>query len=267
MPRREEDTERSAESGPPIAPDVTGQELDRSVQHELKSLGERGASQVARRLVMIARTIDEDPEAAWGHAQAALRSAGRLALVREAAGLAAYHAGRYPEALRELRAHRRMSGSNEHWPVMADCERGLGRPERAIQMAGAPEVATLDRAQAVELRIVAAGARVDLGQPDAAVVTLQCKELTMSSKAPWSARLRYAYADALESVGRHMDAREWFQRAADADHDQVTDAADRIAELDGVLLTSLEDEDDEHPVGEAQVGVADRQEEDSEASD
>jgi tetratricopeptide (TPR) repeat protein len=222
---------------------VTGEEIDRSVRHELRSLGEAGSATVAKRLVMVARLLETDPEAAWAHAQEALRSAGRLSLVREAAGLAAYHAGQYAEALRELRAHRRMSGSNEHWPVMADCERGLGRPEKALQMAGAPEVATLDRAASVEMRIVAAGARADLGQHEAAVVTLQSKDLGSGAKTPWVARLRYAYAEALLAVGRVDEAREWFQRAADSDTEDMTDALDRVAELDGVVLESVVDED------------------------
>lgn len=231
--------------GPEVDADVTGEELDKAIKHELKSLGEGGAKAVSRRLVMIARLIDDQPELAWEHAQEALRSAGRLAIVREAAGLAAYHAGLYAEALRELRAHRRMSGSDEHWPVMADCERGLGRPEKALQMAGAPEVKNLTRAQAVELRIVAAGARVDLGQLDAAVVTLQCRELSMNSKDSWVPRLRYAYADALLAVDRVEEARTWFAKAAQADSEGLTDALDRVAELEGVVLESLEDQDDD----------------------
>ena len=231
--------------GPVIDADVTGEELDKAIGHELKSLGEGGAKAVAKRLVMIARYIDEQPELAWEHAQEALRSAGRLAIVREAAGLAAYHAGNYAEALRELRAHRRVSGSDEHWPVMADCERGMGRPEKALQMAGAPEVKNLTRAQAVEMRIVAAGARADLGQLDAAVVTLQCRELSMNSKDAWAARLKYAYADALLSVGRNEEALTWFNKAVEADTEGLTDAADRVAELEGIVLESLEDYEDE----------------------
>ena len=234
-----------APRGPAIDDDVTGEELDKGIKHELKSLGEGGAKAVSRRLVMIARLIDTEPELAWEHAKAALQSAGRLAIVREAAGLAAYHAGLYAEALRELRAHRRMSGSDEHWPVMADCERGLGRPEKALQMAGADEVKNLTRAQAVEMRIVAAGARADLGQLDAAVVTLQCRELSMNSKDSWVLRLRYAYADALLAVGRTEEARTWFVKAADADPEALTDALDRVAELDGVVLESLDDHEEE----------------------
>ncbi|MBA3745256.1 MAG: hypothetical protein H0X00_20430 [Sporichthya sp.] len=222
-------------------------------------------------LVMVARLLDEDPEGAYAHAEAARRHGPRVAVIREALGIAAYHAGKYSEALAEFRAARRISGNQEHWPTMADCERALGHPEKALQMAAAPEVAQLTRAARVEMRIVAAGARADLGQLDAAVVTLQSPELNDSKPSEWSARLRFAYAAALEAVGRHDEARTWFERAAAADPDGLTDAAERLAELDGVVFLLDEESDEvdesagmaepaagevEHPAGEMQRPVA-----------
>ncbi|MCF2531903.1 hypothetical protein LZ495_32460 [Yinghuangia sp. KLBMP8922] len=205
------------------------------------SLPKTLADDVARNLVMTGRLIDEDPEEAYRYSRVALRLASRVAAVREAAGIAAYMTGRYTEALSELRAARRMTGSAEHWAVMADCERGLGRPERALQMAGAPEVQELDKAAQIELRIVAAGARRDMGQLDAAVVTLQVPELNAQGAKEWTARLRFAYADALMAVGREDEAREWFARAADADTDGSTGAAQRLAELDGLEFVDAYD--------------------------
>jgi hypothetical protein len=128
---------------------------------------------------------------------------------------------------------------------MADCERGLGRPERALTMAGAPEVERLDRAGKVEMRIVASGARRDLGQLDAAIVTLQCQELKAADRTSWSARLKFAYADALLAADRTEEAREWFERAQQADADDETDAAERLAELDGIVWIDAEDDDDD----------------------
>ncbi|MVO89526.1 tetratricopeptide repeat protein [Streptomyces sp. p1417] len=183
---------------------------------------------------MVAKLIDEDPEGAYGYSRVALRLASRVAAVREAAGFAAYANQKYSEALAEFRAARRMTGSVELWPVMADCERGLGRPEKTLDMAGAPEVHKLDKAGQVEMRLVAAGARRDMGQVDAAIVTLQSPELASHSVQPWTARLRYAYADALLAAEREDEAREWFAKAVEADKDGSTDASDRLAELDGV---------------------------------
>jgi tetratricopeptide (TPR) repeat protein len=191
---------------------------------------------------MAARLLDDDPDAAYEHALAARRCGPRVGVIREAVGLAAYASGRWAEALAELRTARRISGISEHWPVMADCERALGRPERALQMAADPEAKKLDRAGLVELRIVVAGARADLGQLDAAVVTLQTPDLNEAAVTPWSARLRYAYAAALEAVGRDTDARLWYTRAAEVDPDGTSGAAERLLELDGIVFS----ESDEH---------------------
>ncbi|MGW3401100.1 hypothetical protein, partial [Streptomyces zhihengii] len=200
---------------------------------------------VARNLVMVANLIDEEPERAYAYSRVALRLASRVAAVREAAGFAAYATQKYSEALAEFRAARRMTGTVELWPVMADCERGLGRPERALAMAGEPEVQKLDKAGQVEMRLVAAGARRDMGQLDAAIVTLQSPELASNSVQPWTARLRYAYADALLAAGREDEAREWFAKALEADKDGATDASDRLAEMDGVEFTDAMDDSDE----------------------
>jgi tetratricopeptide (TPR) repeat protein len=217
---------------PPTDPDVTGRELDDDVRAELSTLSGGAAGAVARHLVMAGRLLDDDPELAYQHAVAARRRASRVAIVREAAGIAAYSAGRYAEALAELRAARRISGSAEYLPMMADCERGLGRPRRALDLAADPAVAGLDPAERMEMLIVAAGARRDLGQFEAAAVSLQVPELRSPSQQPWVARLRYAYADALVALGRLAEAREWFVRAAEADDEGWTDALERIDELD-----------------------------------
>jgi hypothetical protein len=109
---------------------------------------------------------------------------------------------------------------------MADCERGLGKPLKALALAGSPEVSRLAKAEEIEMRIVASGARRDLGEFDAAVITLTCKELKVKSE-PWSIRLHYAYADALASAGRTEEARQWFALCADLDEDESTDALER----------------------------------------
>ncbi|WP_341721220.1 Replicase polyprotein 1ab [Micromonospora sp. FIMYZ51] len=198
---------------------------------------------MARHLVATGQLIDEAPAEALAHALAARRLAARIAAVREAVGLAAYHAGEWQTAIAELRTYHRMSGVQSHLAVIADSERALGRPERAIDLFRGADRETLDRAVAIELLIVAAGARGDLGQRDAAVAMLQVPELTTEATEPWTARLRYAYADALLAVGRRTEAREWFSRAAEVDADAETDAAERLLELDGVVIEG--DEDDE----------------------
>jgi tetratricopeptide (TPR) repeat protein len=162
---------------------------------------------------MAGRLIDEEPELAFQHALAASRRGGRLSAVREAVGLTAYAAGHYGEALREFRTYRRISGSNMHLPVMADCERGLGRPDRALEMARSEEAKDLDAPGKAELAIVAAGARSDLGQLDAAVAELEIVQLDINRAFSYSPRLFRAYADALAAAGRAGDAGKWQRQA------------------------------------------------------
>ena len=211
---------------PDIPEEVTGEELEKSVRAELLSLSAENAKVVARHLVCINLNMDSDPELAHKHGTAAAHHAGRLAVVRESAGYAAYRAGHYEIALKELRAAHRISGDVSMWPVMADCERGLGKPLKAIALAGSPEVSRLEKAEEIEMRIVASGARSDLGEFDAAVLTLTCKELKIDIE-PWAVRLRYAYADALEKAGRKEESTHWFSQCAGIDHDEETDAMER----------------------------------------
>ncbi|WP_431924119.1 Replicase polyprotein 1ab [Micromonospora wenchangensis] len=233
--------------------EIAASDLDTAVRAELLSLNKPVAETVARHLVATGQLIDEDPAEALAHAMAARRLAARISAVREAVGLAAYHAGEWQTAIAELRTYHRMTGLQSHLAVLADCERALGRPERAIDLFRGADNDKLDKAVAVELLIVAAGARGDLGQKDAAVAMLQVPELTTDVAEPWTARLRYAYADALLAVDRREEAREWFSRAADVDTDGETDAPERLLELDGVVIEGddEDDEPDEEPAAEA----------------
>jgi tetratricopeptide (TPR) repeat protein len=237
-PRRDDraPTSRSLEQatydGPPLDESITGRELDRAVLQQLKGLPEKLAARVARHLVAAGRLIDEDPQTAYRHTLAARARAARIAVVREACGEAAYAAGEYADALAELRAARRMNGVNDYLPVMADCERALGRPERALALAKNPAVEGLPQDLRAEMTIVEAGARRDLGELDAALRTLENAPLRSRSRAEWVIRLRYAYADTLLAAGRTDDALVWFHRTAGVDGEGVTDAAERLEQLE-----------------------------------
>jgi tetratricopeptide (TPR) repeat protein len=207
----------------------------------LRTLPADLATAVARRLV--AASLAEDPEAGYQLAQDARRLAARVGIVRETAGIAAYRAGHWAEALAELRAARRLTGRTGYLPMMADSERALGRLDRALALVTESQAGQVDRATQIELLIVESGIRRDQGLPEAAAVTLQVPELTDRRLRPWSARLFYAYADALLEAGRAEEAREWFGRAAEADRDEQTDAAERYDDLDDVVIDDLADGD------------------------
>ncbi len=230
--QRDRTADERAYDGPEIPEGVTGGELDRSVTAQLKGLPERLAARVARHLAAAGMLIDDDPETAYQHALAARARAGRIAVVREATGEAAYAAGHYAEALSELRAAKRMNGATAYLPIMADCHRALGHPDQAIKLAKSPGVANFSPAAKAEMTIVEAGARRDLGQLDAALRTLELAPLNSRSREPWVVRLRYAYADTLEAAGRETDALAWFHRTNAVDSDEITDASARADALE-----------------------------------
>lgn len=220
-----------AQDGPPIPADVDARQLAPEIRRELTTLDRATADAVARHLVAAGELLDEDPQAALGHARAARARSSRIAAIREAVGIAAYRCRDWGQALAELRAARRMGSKSSLLPLIADCERGLGRPERAIELARGPEAAQLSGDDADELRIVAAGARADLGQLTQALTVLSTPRLEPDRTGSTAARLFYAYADTLLALGRKDQALQWFLHSAAADTEGVTDAEDRVSEL------------------------------------
>ena len=187
--------------GPAIPSDIEAKDLAPEIRRELITLDKSTADYIARHLVAAGQLLDEDPEAALAHAQAARVRSGRIAAVREAVGIAAYFCGDWAQALTELRAARRMGSKSVLLPLLADCERGVGRPERAIELTQGPEAAALTGDDADELRIVAAGARADLGQLEQALAVLASPPLDPTRTGETAARLYYAYAEALLALG------------------------------------------------------------------
>ncbi|MBD1321964.1 HAD-IIA family hydrolase [Gordonia hankookensis] len=231
---------------PALPVDVAASDLDTDVRRDLLTLDKANAENVARHLVMVTRLLDEDPPLALEHARAARRRAGRVGLVRETMGIAAYNAGEWQEALSELRAARRITGNTALLPLIADAERGLGRPARAVEIARSEDGRALTGDEATEMRIVESGARIDLGEPGKAVVTLQSEDLSPGRSGTGPARLYYAYASALHAAGRTDESITWFMNAASADVDDVTDAELRLVEL-----SSDDADDDSVPAGDA----------------
>lgn len=205
---------------------------------------------MAAHLAAAAELVDVDPALAYAHAEAARRRAARLPVVREAAATTAYAAGEYAAALNEFRALRRMTGSDDFLAVMADCERGLGRPQAALSLvrdglAAGPPIATR-----VELKLVEAGARDALGQRDEAVRLLRQEIESLGPRGPKAARarLRYFFAELLAASGDEAGAEQWFGAALRLDPDNETGAADALAALQGVTIEFDETEELPEPV-------------------
>lgn len=204
---------RPHHDAPVVPDDVSPAELDRVALNELKTLSKENAEGVARHLVMAARLIETDSALAHQHALSAARRAGRIGVVRETLAITAYATGDYALALRELRTYRRITGRDDQLPMMVDSERGLGRPERALELGRSVARDALPVSVQVELAIAMSGARLDLGRPDDALNELRIPQLDPGVVFPYSPGLFDAYATVLEELGRADEAAEWFARA------------------------------------------------------
>jgi len=198
---------------PVIPEDVKPAELDRVARAQLKTLSKENAEGVANHLVMVARLIDSDPELAHKHAVSAARRAGRIAVVRETLAITAYTTGDFALALRELRTYRRISGRNDQLPMMVDSERGMGRPDKALELGRSVERSTLATDVQVELAIAMSGARLDLGETELALRELEIPQLDPSTAYSFSPGLFDAYAAVLEDLGRTDEAEQWWERS------------------------------------------------------
>lgn len=242
LPRRERD-QRARGNAPVIDDDITGDELGDQLNAELRSLPTGLTITVAQHLVMTQRYLEINPELALLHATHAKELAGRFPLVREIVGVAQYVNGNWQEALNDFRAVKRMAIADHLVPLMADCERGLGRPAKAIAfLAENRHLTGVDR---IEAAIVEAGARSDLEQNDAALVALKIPALTgFPADQTAYARLCFAYAGTLAKLNQVSEALNWYRKADSADPG-ATDAAQFLTDAqDAIYLDDLDAEAD-----------------------
>ena len=192
---------------PELPEDVSAKDLDSAARMGLRALSRLNAENIARHLVMTQRLLETDPEVAYAHARYAASHAGRIAIVREAAGIAAYVAGLYSEALRELRAARRLSGMDTMYRAMeVDCERALGRPDAALRSAQNALQLDLEDDERAELAIVITGIYHDQGNDELALITIEDAIRNAPKDTETLRRLHSVRADRLEDLGRVREA-------------------------------------------------------------
>lgn len=158
--------------------------------------------------------------------------------MRETLGITAYATGDFALALRELRTYRRISGRDDQLPLMVDSERGVGRPEKALELGRSVARDRLEPAVQVALAIAMSGARLDLGQPEAALEELRIPQLDPERAFAWSPALFDAYATVLEELGREDEAEQWWQRS-----DRASIALERAAMPAGEEIVEVIEEE------------------------
>jgi len=214
-------------------PAQTVRSLPRDVLNELNRVARSGKEQqAAARLERAVQLLERgDSRGAVSEAQKAKELAPRSTSVREVLGMALYQQGRWREALSELQTYRRISGRADQNHLIADAERGLGRPERAVPLA---EEALAGRGVPIEAKgeavIVAASALADMGRFDQALGLLRRVRTRDDVARPEVIRVWYVIADILEKAGRPKEAAEQFRKILRHDPGAY-DVAERIAQL------------------------------------
>lgn len=207
--------------------------LPRDVLNELNRTARPGRQhQALARLERAVELLERgDSRGAVTEAQKAKELAPRSHSVREVLGMAMYGQRRWREALTELQAYRRMSGRADQNHLIADCERGVGRPERAVPLA---EEALSARGVPIEAKaeavIVAASALADMGRFDQALGLLRRVRTRDDVARPEVLRVWYVIADISEKAGRKKEAVEQFRKIMRHDPGAY-DVAERIAQL------------------------------------
>lgn len=223
--------------------------------------------------ILAAYTLEErDPELALEHAKWVAHQASRIDFARETLAFVAYRQGDYKLALREFRTAFRMNGFLDYLPFIADCERGMGEPKKAIETAMSDDAKYLRGESKAEMFLVYAGALGDLELWDKAIEIMHTLGRSKGLAGEYRMRAVQAEQYFLEQAGRSDEAVALDQlldklelQYADAEEDETSD--DLVIEYD---MQELNDElMDKLGISEddAQYAPEDEDEDDSEAVD
>jgi len=191
----------------------------------------RAPATLERRMANAAMAYERDRyQDALSALKPVLDAAPHSASVRKLHGLILYRLGRWRAAAKELREFHALSGSYDQHPVIADCERALGRPDRVRSLWDEIRRAGVDREVLVEGRLVMAGTLADEGKFEEAIELLRPEGKLRRNPDLAHLRQWYALADLYERAGDLPRARELFARVAQAAPD-LLDAPERLAAL------------------------------------
>lgn len=221
--------------------------LSKDERERLRGLSKEHAENIGLHILAAFALEESDPELALEHAKWVARQASRIDFARETLAFVAYRQGDYKLSLREFRTAYRMNGFLDYLPFIADCERGVGEPKKAVELALSDEGKQLHGAPKVEMFLVYAGALGDLEMWDKAIEVVHT--VGRSQGLPGEYRMRAVQAEQyfLEEAGRSKEA-EQLNDLLDRLEDQYADEEIDENSDDVVIDHDLEDITDDSDV-------------------
>ncbi len=217
--------------------------LSTDEKERLRGLSKEHAENIGLHMLAAYALEEDNPQAALAHAEWIAKQASRVDIARETLALITYRQGDYKRALREFRTVFRMNGYGDYLPFMADCERGLGNPQKAVDIALSDDAKKLRGESKAEMFLVYAGALADLDLFDKAIEV--CHTLAHSKGVGGAYRMRAVQAEQnfLEQAG-HSDEAEALNPLLDELEEKYADADEEDMARD-IVDNDLERIDDE----------------------
>ena len=166
--------------------------LSSSDKDALRSLSREHAENVGLHILAAYELEGEDLPLALEHAKWAASNASRIDIARECLALMAYRSQDFKTALKEFLTVRRLNGESDWIPFIADCYRGLGEPQKAIETIRkeSPDASAESK---LEMMLVMAGAFADLKDTERALKII--RSMKALPGLPLSYKLRACEAE------------------------------------------------------------------------
>ncbi|MCI1983751.1 MAG: hypothetical protein LKJ47_03125 [Bifidobacteriaceae bacterium] len=238
--------------------------LSKDEKLRLRSLSKEHAENIGLHMLAAYSLEEENPEQALEHAQWIAKQASRVDIARETLAFISYRAGDYKTALKEFRTARRMNGEIDYLPFIADSERGVGHPEKAIEIALSDDAKDLEGDSKAEMLLVFAGAYADLGKVEQAIKIVDTLGKSKGVSGGYRMRAIQAEQNFLDQAGRHdesmaleseaerleeafadLDESEMEEEVVDNDLEEVPDSVLEGLGIDLSDFRSYDTDDDE----------------------
>ena len=166
--------------------------LSKESRERLRGLSKEHAENIGLHILAAYALEEEEPKLALEHAKWAAKQASRIDFSRETLAFIAYRQGDYKLAAREFRTAMRMNGYLDYLPFIADCERGIGNLDKAL------EICMSDEAKSVVGEVKAS--RIDFSRETLAFIAYRQGDYKLAAREFRTAMRMNGYLDYLPFI-------------------------------------------------------------------